>query len=83
MIMSELAMTPLDKRKEDKKYYVKVFNHKFGYLNISNFSGEIYVDDKSETYSIKTKFTSKAIKQLKRREDVALDWNKVKLEEVD
>lgn len=83
MIMSELAMTPLNKRREAEKYYIKVFNNEFGYLNINILTGKVTADDKSETDSIKTKFTNKAIEQLKQREDVALDWNKVTLKEVD
>lgn len=83
MILSELAMTPLDERVEAKKYYVKVFNNELGYLNINILTGKVTADEKSETDSIKTKLTSKTIEQLKQREDVALDWNKVKLEEAE
>lgn len=82
MILAELAMTPLDERVEAKKYYVKVFNNELGYLNINILTGKVTADEKSETDSIKTKLTSKTIEQLKQREDVALDWNKVRLEEV-
>lgn len=83
MILSELAMTPLNERVEAKKYYVKVFNNEFGYLNLNIFSDKVIADNKSETDSIKTKFTLKEIEQLKQREDVALDWKKVTLVEVD
>jgi len=82
MILSELAMTPLDERVEAKKYYVKVFNNEFGYLNVNILTGKVTADEKSETDSIKTKLTSKAIEHLKQREDIPLDWNKVKLEHV-
>jgi len=34
-----------------------------------------------ETSLFKTKFTDKEIEQLKQRNDIPLDWNKVKLEE--
>lgn len=81
MILSELAMTPLDEREETKKYYVKIFDGSFGYLNIDISTGQMAADCASETECIKTKFTSKAIEQLKQRDDVPLDWNKVKLEE--
>lgn len=54
MILSELAITPLDEREEEKKYYVKVFDgQNFLKLNL----------------------------QLKQRDDIPLDWNKVTLEE--
>lgn len=82
IILAELAVTPIDERVEAKKYYVKVFNNELGYLNINILTGKVTADEKSETDSIKTKLTSKTIEQLKQREDVALDWNKVRLEEV-
>lgn len=87
MILAELAMTPLDKRVEERKRRVKVFDGLLGYLNIDTVTGKVRVYDKDETYAlngtciIKTKFTNKEIKQLKQRDDVPLDWNKVKLEE--
>lgn len=83
MTMAELAMTPLDERAEEKKYYVKIFSGKLGYLNINIFSNEVTTESKIEMSSIKTKFTLKEIEQLKQREDIALDWNKVKLEEAE
>lgn len=74
MILSELAMTPLDERKEDKKYQVKAFG---GMLNVNIFGTAMFLfEDK-----LKTKFTAKEIEQLKQREDIPLDWNKVILEE--
>jgi len=83
MILSELAITPLDERVEVKKQYVKAFNNEFGYLNINILTGKVTVDDKRETEYLKTKFTNKAIEQLKQRDDVPLDWNKVNLEEAE
>lgn len=82
MILSELAITPLDERVEVKKQYVKAFNNEFGYLNINILTGKVTVDDKRETDINKTKFTDKDIEQLKQREDIPLDWNKVILKEV-
>jgi len=81
MILSELAITPLDERVEEKKYYVKIFDGGFGYLNIHIPNGNMTADDVRETSLFKTKFTDKEIEQLKQRNDIPLDWNKVKLEE--
>jgi len=75
MILSELAMTPLDERKEDKKYQVKAFG---GVLNINIFGAAMFLPEDK----LKTKFTYKEIEQLKKREDIPLDWDKVELEEV-
>ena len=81
MILAELAVTPLDEREEEKKYYVKIFDNEFGYLNIDISTGDITADGVCETDTVKTKFTTKAIEQLKQRDDIPLDWKKVILEE--
>lgn len=81
MILAELAVTPLDERVEEKKYYVKVFGGELGYLNIDISTGNMTAGSMCETEIFKTKFTNKAIEQLKQRDDIPLDWNKVKLEE--
>lgn len=83
MIMAELAMTPLDEREEEKKYYVKVFDGLLGYLNIDISNGMMTAGSMGETDCFKTKFTNKAIEQLKHRDDIPLDWNKVILEDAE
>jgi len=80
MILSELAMTPLDERKEEKKYLIHVFKGQNGYLNI--IDGKFKLTDRFKIEGIKTRFTDEEIKRLKQREDVPLDWKKVKLEPV-
>lgn len=85
MILSELAMTPLDERVEEKKHYVKICDSVSGYLNISTVTGKVLmmVGNVCETNFIKTKFTNKDIEELKQHDDIPLDWNKVKFEEVE
>lgn len=84
MILAELAITQLDERVEkEKKYYIHVLKGENGYLNISISNGNITIDSLYETYILKTKFTNKAIEQLKQRDDIPLDWNKVKFEEAE
>lgn len=78
MILSELAMTPLDERIDEKKYRVKAFDD---YLNLNVDTLYAFLFGKSETEFCQTCFTLKEIKQLKQREDIPLDWNKVILEE--
>lgn len=80
MILSELAMTPLDERVEEKKYQVKAFGN---YLNIRAIDNYPSINTSYDNSAIHTKFTLKEIEQLKQRNDIPLDWNKVKLEEVD
>lgn len=79
MILTELAMTPLDERVEDKKYFIHVFKGYDGYLNFAG--GRPELNDIRDYGVFKTKFTNKEIEQLKQRDDVPLDWNKVILEE--
>lgn len=83
MILAELAMTPLVDRVEEKKHYIKIFDNMFGYLNISTLTGKMGVHDWDEVGSIKTRFTDKEIEQFKHREDIPLDWKKIKLEDAD
>lgn len=80
MILAELAATPLDEREEEKKYYVKAFQ---SYLNIRIIDNRPSINTSYENYAIHTKFTLKEIEQLKQRNDIPLDWNKVKLEEAE
>nr|DAF07557.1 MAG TPA: hypothetical protein [Caudoviricetes sp.] len=76
MIMAELAMTPLDERLDEKKYLVKAFGET---LNINDLGTVMLLFENK----FKTEFTIKEIEQLMKRDDIPLDWNKVKLEEVD
>jgi len=82
MILAELAVTPLDERVEEKKHYVKIFDNDFGYLNIDNSHGDMVISSMSAGYGYNTKFTDKEIEELKQRDDIPLDWNKVTLKEV-
>ena len=77
MILAELAMTPLDKRVESKKYYIKIYDSGMGYLNIDKFTGNMSINNVSEDNIYKTKFTDKDIGNLMQREDIPLDWSKV------
>lgn len=81
MILAYLAKTPLDERKEENKYFIHVFKGNRGYLNIDIPTDKIRLDSSLEMRAVKTKFTDKEIKQLKQRDDIPLDWNKVTLEE--
>lgn len=90
MILVELAMTPPDERVEERKHYVHAFNVDMGYLNIDNGvnnqlnkQGKPFINDKYEYAGATTKFTDKEIEQLKKRDDIPLDWSKVHLEEAE
>lgn len=79
MILAELAMTPIDERKEDKKYFIHVFKGYDGYLNFAG--GKPELNDIHDSGIFKTKFTNKEIEELKQRDDVPLNWDKVTFEE--
>lgn len=81
IILAELAMTPLDERAEDKKYFIHVFKDCDGYLNF--YGGKPEINDTYDGGKYKTKFTDKEIEQLKKCDDIPLDWNKVTLEEAE
>ena len=80
MILAELAITPLDERVDDKKYRVMAFGE---YLNLNVITSDTFLSDKNDTEDFKTKFSIKEIDNFKQRDDIPLDWNKVKLEETD
>lgn len=83
LLAVEYAKTPVEERKEEKKRYVKICDNPFGYLNIDTETNEMDVETKEEDICIKTKFTDKEIEQLKQRDNIPLDWDKVKFEEAD
>lgn len=69
------------------EYTIQVFPNDLGYLHVnSNPEGTAtnYRVGRSEDsyYLTKTKFTKEEIEELKRREDLAIDWNKAKIEKV-
>ena len=79
MILAELAITPLEDRVEEKKYKVKAFRK---YLNVpvENVLSP-FLFDGNNTETVKTCFTLNEIEQLKQRDDIPLDWDKVRFEE--
>lgn len=79
-ILVELAATPVKERAEKKRHYIKIFDNTNGFLNIDTDNGIMSVYDSEEFSPFKTKFTDKEIEELKCRDDIPLDWKKVKLE---
>ena len=74
---------PLDEREEEKKYYVKVFNGDMGYLNVNHVASEFITSNREQTGPFQTQFTKSEIEKLKQLNGIAIDWDKVKLIEVD
>ena len=67
-IIVEYAMTPLDERKDTKKYLVKLLPVEEGYLNVYNsldsYSDELSLSDDNEMGDYQTEFTEKEYKEL-------------------
>ena len=72
-----------------KRYTVQIFPNERGYLHVDHTgttSDEVsYSIGWPETigYLTQTEFTKSEIEELKKRDDIAIDWDKVELEEVD
>lgn len=79
--VAELKATPVKERFPEKKYTVQVFPVYDGYLNLSG-DGDVFVDDCYQCCDIRTQFTQQEIDSFKQRDDITIDWNKAKIEEV-
>ena len=72
----------------DKKYAIKVLKTKSmsrdsRYLNVNYRRNFVAFEDKEDFGEWRASFTKKEIEELKKRDDIAVDWDKVELEEVD
>lgn len=71
-----------------KKYRIKVLKadsfsaHNSGYLNINYRANLVKFSDKDDFEDWRASFTEKEIEELKKRDDIAIDWDKLELEEV-
>lgn len=81
----EYANTPIDKRKEQKKYYVRLkgIDEKEGYLNCNNMNGNYFVDFKDDVASFTVKFSKPEIKSLVDDPDFFLQNGSYELEPAD
>lgn len=62
----DYANTTISKRKEQKKYYVRLkgIGEADGYLNFNKSNGQYFVDSKDDVFDITAKFVKKEIKSL-------------------
>ena len=75
-------------RASDKKYTVKVLKGDIAgiddsYLNVDYKANLVMLANKLDFQNWRASFTKKEIEELKNRDDIAIDWDKAKLEEVD
>ena len=73
----------------DKKYAIKVFRGDYPvyfldkYLAFNRETGAPVITTNDDDSGWKAHFTEKEIEELKKCDDIAIDWGKVELEEVD
>lgn len=68
------------KKHSEQKYTIQIFPNSFGYLNISNDGSKADVGGLTEYRGWHMTFTKSEIEQLKQRDDIAIDWDKAKIE---
>ena len=71
-----------------KKYAVKVLKDDIAtldsqYLSVNYQANRVAFSDEYEMEGWRTSFTKNEIEKLKKRDDIAIDWDKVELEEMD
>lgn len=76
-------------KKPIKKYAIKVFLGDYPvcfldkYLAFNRETGAPVITTNDDDSGWQTHFTEKEIEELKKRDDISIDWDKVELEEVD
>lgn len=68
------------KKKKQPKYTIQVVPDFRGFLNEDLKSGRFFIDSVIENDKCQTRFTLAEINKLKQRDDIAIDWNKAKIE---
>lgn len=73
-------------KKPIKKYTIRVLKNEVapddGYLNVDYQKNAVTIANKNEFNGWRTSFTKNEIEELKKCDDIAIDWDKVELEEV-
>lgn len=70
-----------------KKYTVAIISKSRSngnrYINLNTANGNLIVSDNEDDEPYKARFTKEEIEVLKKDEDIAIDWDKAEVEEVD
>lgn len=66
-MLIEYALTPLDERKDTKRYLVQLSPTDDGYLNLDSSSDELSLADSDATLGYQTEFTEKEYKELQNK----------------
>ncbi|WP_290033699.1 hypothetical protein [Ligilactobacillus cholophilus] len=69
--------------KNEPRYTIQIIeNNEYSYLNINRKNRNIIFDDRQYPEQYKTEFTQLEIEVLKNRDDLAIDWDKAVIKEV-
>lgn len=70
-------------RQYEAKYTVQVIKHdEYSYVNLDAISKEVWFRSTYGGVHIKTRFTQSEIEELKKRDDIAIDWDKAIIKEI-
>lgn len=79
----KLQETPVEDRYPVQKYNIQVLrDDNQSYLNYSSIGDRFMFSSDTNSNNFKTSFSKDEINELKRRDDIAIDWDKVIIEEV-
>lgn len=70
------------KKSAKQKYTIKVAQTSLGYFGIDYDEGDATIDSSKNGF-YQTYFTKSEIEELKSRDDLAIDWNKARIEPVE
>lgn len=82
-LVDELEQTPVKERFSGRKYTVQVLPGSLNFLNMNVFNGVFFLGDHLQKADCKTHFTQAEIDELKQRDDIAIAWDKAKIEPVE
>ena len=71
------------KKQRRQKFTIKIGPGEYGYLTLSRENGDIGFDTGYDGAFWQSNFSEQEIKQLKKRDDIAIDWDKAIIEPVE
>lgn len=82
-LINQFVNTPVEERFSAEKYTVEVFKTDYGILNIDVKRDSPFLGNSLDNEFYKSHFTKLEIEKLKRRDDIAIDWDKAIIKPVE
>lgn len=82
-LVDELERTPVKERFSGRKYTVRVLKDSGSFLNKNLHTGSYCFYDAVQSEAYQAHFTQAEIDELEQRDDIAIDWDKAIVKEVD